>query len=273
MKKFTEQDTEQYYDKEDGIYLSFWDSSGILHWGLFHDDEDIVSASNNLTNYMVEKAKISESSNVLNVGCGDGEVDVQIVKKIGCKITGIDLSGVRIENAKKKITPKLKSKLSFIHTSATNLPFDDEAFSNVISQSTIYHVHNKQKALSEIFRVLQRGGMFVFDDLFKPKPNVSKDAQKFVYERLLFDTPFSFKTYQDELQKQGFEIVEARDETKNMKKTYQKLIQILEKKIKNNENHKYHERYQYLVNAYKKTVEATNKNEIGWGIFVCKKPK
>ena len=114
MKKFTEQDTEKYYDKEDEVYLSFWDSSGILHWGLFHGDEDIVSASNNLTDYMLEKAKISESSNVLNVGCGDGEVDVQIVKKIGCKITGIDLSGVRIENAKKKITPNLKNKLNRI---------------------------------------------------------------------------------------------------------------------------------------------------------------
>ena len=273
MKKFTEQDTEKYYDKEDEVYLSFWDSSGILHWGLFHGDEDIVSASNNLTDYMLEKAKISESSNVLNVGCGDGEVDVQIVKKIGCKITGIDLSGVRIENAKKKITPNLKNKLKFVHTSATNLPFKNEAFSHVISQSTIYHVHNKQKALSEIFRVLQRGGIFIFDDPFKPKQNVSKDTQKFVYERLLFDTPFSFKTYQDELKKQGFEVDEARDETDNMKKTYQKLIHILEKKIKNNENPKFHERYQYLVHAYKKTIEATNKNEIGWGIFVCKKPK
>ncbi|MEK6872498.1 MAG: class I SAM-dependent methyltransferase, partial [Nanoarchaeota archaeon] len=252
---------------------SFWDSSGILHWGLFQDDEDIVSASNNLTNDMIEKTKISESSNVLNIGCGNGEVDVQTVKKIGCKITGIDLSGVRIENAKKKITQKLKNKLNFIHTSATNLPFDDGAFSHVISQSTIYHVHNKQKALSEIYRVLQRGGIFVFDDLVKPKPNVSRDTQKFVYERLLFDTPFSFKTYQEELRKHGFEVIEARDETKNMKKTYQKLCRILEEKIKNNENPKFHERYQYLIKAYKKTIKATNKNEIGWVIFVCKKPK
>ena len=179
MKKFTEQDTEQYYDKEDEVYLSFWDSSGILHWGLFHDDEDIVPASNNLTNYMVEKAKISESSNVLNVGCGDGEVDVQIVKKIGCHITGIDLSGIRIKNAKKKITPELKDKLKFIHTSATNLPFADEEFSQVISQSTIYHVHNKQKAISEIYRVLQKRGIFIFDDLIKPKSKISGDAQKY----------------------------------------------------------------------------------------------
>lgn len=272
MKQFTEKDTENYFDEEDEVYLSFWDSNGTLHWGLFQDDEDVVSASNNLTNYMVEKAKISENSNILNVGCGDGEVDVQIVKKIGCKITGVDLSSVRIENAKKKITPELNNKLKFIHASATNLPFNKEAFSHVISQSTIYHIHNKQKALSEIYRVLQKGGIFIFDDLIKPKVNISKDAQKYVYERLLFDTSFSFKTYQDELRKESFEIVEARDESENMKKTYQKLCKILEEKISKGENPKFHDRYQYLIKAFKKTVEATDKNEIGWAVYVCRKP-
>jgi len=272
MKQFTEKDTEKYFDLEDEVYLSFWDPNGTVHWGLFQNDKDnVISASNNLTNYMVEKSRISESSNVLDVGCGDGEVDVQIVKKTGCKIAGIDLSNVRIENAKKKITPELKDKLKFIHTSATNLPFDKEVFSHVISQATIYHVHNKRKALSEIYRVLQKGGIFIFDDLIKPKSDISKDAQKYVYERLLFDTPFSFKTYQDELEKQGFEIIEARDESENMKKTYKKLYEILESKIKKGEDPKFHERYQYLIKAYKKTIEATDKNEIGWAVYVCKK--
>jgi len=273
MKQFTEKDTERYYDEEDKIYLSFWDSSGILHWGIFQNDQDdILSASNNLTSYMVEKAEISENSNVLNVGCGDGEVDIQIVEKTSCQMTGIDLSSVRIENAKTKITPYLKDKLKFIHTSGTNLPFDDETFSHVISQSTIYHIHDKQKALSEIFRVLQKGGIFVFDDLVKPKSEISENAKKYVYERLLFDTSFSFKTYQDELQRQGFEIIEARDESENMKKTYEKLYKTLEEKIEKGENVEFHERYKYLIKAYKETVEATDKNEIGWAIYICRKP-
>ncbi len=271
VKKFTEKDTERYYDEEDEVYLSFWDPNGTLHWGLFQDDEDVVSASNNLTNYMIKKAKISKNSNILNVGCGDGEVDIQIIKKIGCKITGIDLSGVRIENACKKITLELKSQLKFIHASATNLPFDNNVFSHVISQSTIYHIHDKQKALSEICRVLQTGGIFVFDDLIKPKSEISEETKKYVYERLLFDTPFSFKSYQDELRKQGFKIIEARDESENMKKTYQKLYETLKEKIKSGENPKFHKRYEYLINAYKKTVEATDKKEIGWAIYLCRK--
>jgi len=103
LKKFTERDTEKYYDSEDEIYLSFWDPEGTLHWGLFYDDEDHITASKNLTEFMIEKSKISGNSVVLDVGCGDGEVDIQIVKKIKCKLIGIDLSGVRVKNAKKKL--------------------------------------------------------------------------------------------------------------------------------------------------------------------------
>ena len=58
MKKFTEKDTENYYDLEDEIYLSFWDPAGTLHWGLFYADESVIFASNNLTQYMLEKSEI-----------------------------------------------------------------------------------------------------------------------------------------------------------------------------------------------------------------------
>ncbi len=161
MKQFTEKDTESFYNKEDKLYLSFWDSKGSLHWGLFQENnENIVSASHNLTKYMIKKSNISTNSNVLDIGCGNGEVDLEIVKSTGCKLTGIDLSGVRIENARKKITNSLKGKLEFIHGSATNLPFNDNQFTHVISQATIYHIHDKQKAISEIHRVLKTGGVF-----------------------------------------------------------------------------------------------------------------
>ena len=32
--RFTEDETERYYDSEDAIYRSFWDEDGSVHWGL-----------------------------------------------------------------------------------------------------------------------------------------------------------------------------------------------------------------------------------------------
>src|SRR3989344_3690703 len=104
MKTYTEKDTEIFYDEEDEIYRSFWDDKGSLHWGLFNkNNEDYLTASENLTKLMEEKADINSNSNVLDVGCGNGEVTIQLAKKFNCKLIGIDLSGVRIENANKKL--------------------------------------------------------------------------------------------------------------------------------------------------------------------------
>ena len=36
--QFTEQETEAFYDAEDELYRSFWDSEGSLHWGWFDQD-------------------------------------------------------------------------------------------------------------------------------------------------------------------------------------------------------------------------------------------
>ncbi|NQW22688.1 MAG: hypothetical protein HQ475_04495 [SAR202 cluster bacterium] len=30
--RFTEQETDSYYDSEDAIYRSFWDEDGSVHW-------------------------------------------------------------------------------------------------------------------------------------------------------------------------------------------------------------------------------------------------
>ncbi len=273
MKKFTEKDTEIFYDKEDEIYRSFWDENGSLHWGLFKNNEDYITASENLTNLMAEKAKINFNSNVLDVGCGNGEVTIKLAKKFKCSIIGIDLSGVRIKNAIQKLqkNPNILDFVNFKKASATNIPFNSDYFSHIWSQSTIYHVHDKDKALSEIFRVLEKGGIFVFDDLIKPKQEISDDAKKYVYERLLFDTPFTFESYQDKLKKIGFEIVESKDLSEHLKKSYQELKGILESKIDSNKDQKYSKDYKNLIFAYDKMVEAINKKELGWAMYVCKK--
>lgn len=273
MKTYTEKDTEIFYDKEDEIYSSFWDKEGSLHWGLFKNNEDYITASENLTNLMAEKAKIDSNSTILDIGCGNGEVAIQLAKKFKCNIVGIDLSGVRIKNANQKINknPDISSIVKFKKASATNLPFDNEKFSHGWSQATIYHVHNKDRALSEIFRVLKKGGIFVFDDLIKPKKEISEDAKKYVYERLLFDTPFSFESYKDKLKEVGFEIVESIDLSEHLKRSYQKLKRMLELKLNSNENIQYSKDYKNLIFAYEKMVEAIDKKELGWAMYVCKK--
>ncbi len=99
--QFTEHDTETFYDAEDALYRSFWDSEGSLHWGWFDDTtgDDFLKACANLNRIMAEKAGISSQSRVLDLGCGNGNTAAWLCESTGCRVTGVDLSGVRISNA------------------------------------------------------------------------------------------------------------------------------------------------------------------------------
>ena len=99
--RFTEDETEQYYDSEDAIYRSFWDEDGSVHWGVFDETtgQDFLKACANLDHMMVQKGMISDRSRVLDLGCGNGTTAIWLNSDQSCHVTGIDLSGVRVQNA------------------------------------------------------------------------------------------------------------------------------------------------------------------------------
>ena len=271
VSRFSEQETESYYDSEDAIYRSFWDENGSVHWGLFDETTgtDFLKACSNLDQTMVRKGRIDQSSRVLDLGCGNGTTAIWLSEFRNCQVTGIDLSSVRVQNALDKLatlSPEAQTKLEFEKASATDLPFEDESFTHVWSQAVIYHVPDKDSALAEAYRMLEPGGIMVFDDLTKPQPNISKDAQKFVYDRLLYDTPFTFESYQDALKEQGFKMLEAQDLSAHIKNSY---LRLAERTPKADPDHAEH--YAMLTEAYLGTARAVDNLELGWGLFICQK--
>ena len=269
--KFTERDTETYYDAEDGIYRSLWDEEGSVHWGFFDHTtgSDFLKACTNLNKIMAEKAHIDRESKVLDLGCGSGTTSIRLCRSHGCEVVGVDLSGVRVGNAKEDLRNQpgeVKARVRFEKASATALPFEDGSFTHVWSQAVLYHVHDRGKALGEAYRVLKDGGILVFDDLFKPKADISEMARKYVYDRLLFDTDFSFESYLDALRHAGFELLDAQDISSHLKTSYECLAQMAREKKDGDI-----EKYQALALAYENTVQAVTDGDVGWGMYLCKK--
>ena len=270
--RFTEQETESYYDAEDAIYRTVWDEDGSVHWGYFDESTgtDFLKGCANLDRIMVEKGRIDGAANVLDLGCGNGTTAIWLAEYSGCRATGIDLSGVRIDNAKaarERQGPELRDRLAFEKASATELPFSDGTFSRAWSQAVIYHVPDKRTVLKEVYRVLENGGIFVFDDLVKPRQEVSPEAQRFVYDRLLYDTEFSFESYQDALKSQGFEVLEALDISSHLRQSYLCLADRTPKGT----NDEHTEHYEWLTIAYLGTAQAVENGELGWGLYICRK--
>ena len=264
QSKYSEADTEAFYDSEDSLYRSFWDSEGSLHWGYFENlseakTEDFITACKRWNEYMLSESGIRKDSRVLDLGCGNGNTAIWLSQQTGCEVVGVDLSGVRIDNAKTKAQQHPSLKLEFVKASATDLPFEEGSFTHIWSQAVLYHVHDRHQALREAYRVLEEGGTFIFDDLISPTPEINEMARKYVYDRLLFEPIFSLDSYKEFLSELGFMVLATKDLKEHLHKSYELLSQLALAK------------YPELSAAYDKMCEAIKTNQLGWGYYSCEK--
>lgn len=94
---------------------------------------------------------------ILDIGCHGGTFTKIIAQKTKAKeIYGIDISKKAIEFAKKRL-PKFKFQVA----SAEYLPFTSGFFDGVTCLEVLEHVDDPEKVLSEIKRVLKKGGWLV----------------------------------------------------------------------------------------------------------------
>ena len=108
----------------------------------------------------IKFSDIMPNSKIIDICTGTGDL-VKFVSRHcpDCEIIGIDISEEMLKKAKIKNPTK-----QFIQADVTNLPFKDNSFDYVISSFGIRNIENRQKALSEIYRILKKDGKFLHLD-------------------------------------------------------------------------------------------------------------
>lgn len=95
--------------------------------------------------------------NILDVGCAGGMLTQKIKDHLPeANLTGVDLYDNAIKYAQKK-----HPSIRFMRADAHYLPFEKNSFDVVIAVETLEHLHDPQKAVEEIFRVLKPNGTFI----------------------------------------------------------------------------------------------------------------
>jgi 2-polyprenyl-6-hydroxyphenyl methylase/3-demethylubiquinone-9 3-methyltransferase len=100
---------------------------------------------------------------LLDVGCGGGLLSEEFAR-LGCSVTGIDLSQRSLEAARAHAA-RSRLPIEYLESSAESLPFPDASFDAVSCCDMLEHVEDPSRVLSEIARVLKPGGVFVFDTI------------------------------------------------------------------------------------------------------------
>ena len=106
-----------------------------------------------------------EGDITLDIGTGTALVAIEIAKKTGGKVVAVDITPEMLEIAKSNIQKAhLTEKIELKCCSAKKLPFADTSFDLVTSALAMHHMEIP-KVLSEMVRVLKKGGRLVIADM------------------------------------------------------------------------------------------------------------
>lgn len=148
---------------------------------------------------------LDKNMQVLELACGTGQLTLPLCKKVAAW-EATDFSVKMIEKAKARAS---NLPVTFTVQDATNLPYEDERFDTVVIANALHIMPNPDKALSEIRRVLKKGGLliaptFVYDG------KVNK-IRIWLMERIGFHTFHKWKSneYVEFVSKKGFDIIDS----------------------------------------------------------------
>jgi ubiquinone/menaquinone biosynthesis C-methylase UbiE len=106
----------------------------------------------------------SGGEKLLDIGCGGGDF-IFMVKNKFKECYGVDVSSMRIKQAKQKVKDDAESKKFAFHENDVDegLIFPDSFFDVVTCIAVLEHVFNPPNLVEEIFRVLKPGGIFIVE--------------------------------------------------------------------------------------------------------------
>jgi ubiquinone/menaquinone biosynthesis C-methylase UbiE len=99
---------------------------------------------------------------VLDYGCGEGRLTFDLLRKGARYVTGIDVSEVRVDAARRRADHLgVADRCRFVTADAHATGFPDASFDLVVGTDVLHHL-DLERALREIRRVLRPGGRAVF---------------------------------------------------------------------------------------------------------------
>ncbi len=169
--------------------------------------------------YLIEFSGMKAGDRVLDVCCGTGD-QVFHYAQAGIMATGIDLDLNMLKLARKDKRNRGLKGVSFQRADAQKLPFKDNVFDGV---SVSLALHEKEREardniISEMKRVVKRGGALLFLDFQVPLPR--KPLSYLVRAIEFFAGRNHHRCFKDYLVQGGLEVLLARNRLTGAKRDY-----------------------------------------------------
>ena len=132
-----------------------------------------------------EIGKISPKT-ILDIATGTGDLAVEGSMLKPTKIVGVDISEGMLEVGRKKMKTKgLDSIIELQLGDSENLPFEDNSFDAVTAGFGVRNFENLPKGLSEMCRVMNKGGKLAILEPAEPTTFPFKQLYSLYFKRIL----------------------------------------------------------------------------------------
>ena len=135
-----------------------------------YDSMDHSQVNEVFCNDFFAARNLNDGVQILDVGTGTAQIPIAMCKRnSGLKITAIDLAESMLTLGNKNIqTARLEDSITLVQIDSKKMPYPDESFDQVVSNSIIHHIPNPVECFKEMIRVTKKDGLLFIRDLLRP---------------------------------------------------------------------------------------------------------
>lgn len=136
--------------------------------------------------FLVSRIAASPGDEVLDVATGTAAVAIELARRYGCGVVGIDQSAEMLRAGRRRVVRAgLTGRVRLVEGRAEELPFRDESFDGLTFTYLLRYVDDPAATLRELARVVRPGARIASLEFFVPQHAVTRGAWDVYVDRAL----------------------------------------------------------------------------------------
>ena len=120
--------------------------------------------------FLVSRMDVGPDARVLDVATGTAAVAIELVRRSGCRVVGLDQSGEMLAEARRRVdAAALSDRIELVQGEAEQLTFDDASFDGLTFTYLLRYVTDPLATLRELARVVRPGGTIAMLEFGVPR--------------------------------------------------------------------------------------------------------
>jgi demethylmenaquinone methyltransferase / 2-methoxy-6-polyprenyl-1,4-benzoquinol methylase len=120
--------------------------------------------------FLVSRVPVGGQDRVLDVATGTAAVAIELARRTGCRVVGLDQSREMLETGRRRVEAAgFADRIELVEGVADSLPFEDASFQALTFTYLLRYVEDPEATMRELARVLRPGGTIAMLEFGVPR--------------------------------------------------------------------------------------------------------